>query len=58
MKGWIYGGGTMIYCDNCQRNQTDYCYRCKHGYYGSEDKERNRRYDLSEFYKPKESEEK
>lgn len=45
----------MAYCEKCQRNQTDYCYRCKHGYYGSEDEEQNRRYDLSEYYKPVEN---
>ena len=42
----------MVHCKNCQRNQTDYCYKCKHGYYGSKDEEQNKKYDLSEYYRP------
>lgn len=45
----------MEYCENCQRNQTDYCYRCKHGYYGFKDEDQNKRYDLSEYYRPVEN---
>jgi len=50
-----YIESALISCEKCQRDQTDYCYKCKHGFYGSNDEEHNKRYDLTEYYKPIES---